>query len=72
MSSPLIKPFDPNRHLVIVDGQIKLSDGTSLRTYLSRWQKAAKVKDGTPVAMLPIEALETIANDAFLGRYRGS
>jgi hypothetical protein len=49
--------------LVIVDGELKMSDGSDVKTYLRSWQDSQLIFNGTPVNILDSKTLQCMSND---------
>ena len=55
----------PNR-LVIAEGEIKMADGSDLKTYLKNWQQIYKIDNATPVVIHTRESAQiTLVNETF-------
>ena len=46
------------KRIIIIDGRLKMADGSSLRAYLKALQKKRKIKNGTPFNIIDHEGLK--------------
>lgn len=65
------QPFEP-RLVLMPDGTLAMADGSSVQAYLKAVRRRWKAKGKVPVAILTIQDLLRLENDAFLARNQGA
>ena len=63
-------PFEP-RMMLMSDGTLAMADGSSVQDYLRKVRRKWKVKGNVPVALISIQDLLRLENDALLARNYG-
>jgi hypothetical protein len=58
--------------IIIENGRLKMRDGSSLKAYLTAWQKQNKLPDGTPVNVIHGAQLKEVAEAAEIARNWGA
>jgi len=56
------------QRIIIIDGRLKMADGSSLKAYLKEWQDKTDLKDGAFVNINRHEYQTALEADAELGR----
>lgn len=65
------EPFEP-RIVLMRNGNLAMADGSDLQAYLKAVRRKWKVKGEVPVAIITIQDLLRLENDAFLARNYGA
>jgi len=62
------KPYAAEPRMIVVNGRLKMKDGSSATAYLKSWQKYSKTRNGCHVTMMKTGELKAMAHAALIGR----